>query len=378
LVAPRNRILLAITAVATLVLAAGCASGTHAGFAAALTGAAAPAGSIPKSPGPEPETISETGSTLLYPLFQTWASAYHQEHSQVRITTGATGSGAGIEGASSGTTDIGASDAYLSSGDMVQNPALLNIPLAISAQQVNYNVPGLRPGVHLRLNGAVLALMYEGKITSWNSPAIAALNPGVRLPATKVVPLHRLDSSGDTFLFTSYLSAHAPAWSKRIGYGTAVAWPAVHGARALHGNSEMVAGCRATSGCVAYIGISYLSSALAGGLGEAELANTAGRYVLPTAATMTAAVSSFVSSTPVSETISMVNGPAADGYPIVNYEYAIVSTRQRSAATARDLKAFLHWAITSGNAPRFLNGVRFQPLPASVVALSDQQIAKIG
>jgi phosphate transport system substrate-binding protein len=261
---------------------------------------------------------------------------------------------------------------------MVKNPALLNVPLAISAQQINYNVPGLRAGVHLRLNGAVLALMYEGKITSWDSPAIAALNPGVHLPATKVVPVHRSDSSGDTFLFTSYLSAHAPAWNSKIGYGTAVAWPSVRGDRATDGNSAMVAACRATTGCVAYIGISYLSAALADGLGEAELANTTGRYVLPTAASITAAVASFVSSTPVSETISMVNGPAAAGYPIVNYEYAIVTTRQPSAAKARDLKAFLHWAITSGNSPRFLNGVRFQPLPASVVTLSDLQIAKIG
>jgi phosphate transport system substrate-binding protein len=140
----------------------------------------------------------------------------------------------------------------------------------------------------------------------------------------------------------------------------------------------MVAGCRATAGCVAYVGISYLSAALAGGLGEAELANTAGRYVLPTPASISAAVASFVSSTPVTETISMVNGPAAAGYPIVNYEYAIVTTRQPSAAKARDLKAFLHWAITSGNTPRFLNAVRFRPLPASVVTLSDQQIARIG
>jgi phosphate transport system substrate-binding protein len=379
LVAARKRILLAITAVVPVVLATGCATGTQAGSAGTLTGTPVTrTGTIPRTPGPAPQTISETGSTLLYPLFQTWASAYHGEHSQVRITAGATGSGAGIAGASGGTADIGASDAYLSSGDMVQNPALLNIPLAISAQQVNYNVPGLRPGVHLRLNGAVLALMYEGKITSWNSPAIAALNPGVHLPATRVVPLHRRDSAGDTFLFTSYLAAHAPAWNKKIGYGTAVAWPAVRPAPAMEGNGEMVAGCKATVGCVAYVGISYLSAALADGLGEAELANTAGRYELPTAASISAAVASFVSSTPVTETISMVNGPAAGGYPIVNYEYAIVASRQPSAAKARDLKAFLHWAITSGNSPHFLNGVRFQPLPASVVMLSDQQIAKIG
>jgi phosphate transport system substrate-binding protein len=157
-----------------------------------------------------------------------------------------------------------------------------------------------------------------------------------------------------------------------------VAWPPVPGARAETGNTGMVAGCKATSGCVAYVGIAYLSSALAGGLGYAALRNALGAYEAPTAKTIGASVGSFVSATPVNETISMVDGPAAAGYPIVNYEYAIVSTRQQSAAKARDIKAFLHWAITTGNAPQYLDQVRFQPLPTPVVALSDAQIAKIG
>jgi phosphate transport system substrate-binding protein len=140
----------------------------------------------------------------------------------------------------------------------------------------------------------------------------------------------------------------------------------------------MVAGGKATPGCVAYVGIAYLSSALAGGLGYAALRNALGAYEAPTAKTIGAAVGSFVSTTPVNETISMVDGPAGAGYPIVNYEYAIVSARQHSAARARDIKAFLHWAITTGNGPQYLGPVRFQPLPASIVSLSDAQIARIG
>src|SRR5262249_23315633 len=159
---------------------------------------------------------------------------------------------------------------------------------------------------------------------AWNDPAIARLNPGVPLPGTRVVPVHRSDSSGDTFLFTSYLSTRYPAWNGVIGYGTVVAWPPVAGSLGEHGNKGMVSGCRNTPGCVAYVGISYLSSALAAGLGEAQLANAQGRYELPTAASIRAAVASFVSATPVGETISMVDGPASQGYPIVNYEYAIV------------------------------------------------------
>lgn len=370
---PWNRVLPMLALIIPLALLAGC--GGAAASADASRGAGPP---VPGEPAPGPVSLSESGSTLLYPLLRSWASAYHRKYAQVTVTTAATGSGKGIAGASAGTVSIGASDAFLSSGDLVKNPALLNIPLVISAQQINYNLPGLRKDAHVRLNGAVLAKMYSGQITSWNDPAITAINPGVSLPGTRVVPLHRAESSGDTFLFTSYLATDDPGWNAAIGYGTTVAWPATPAGLAEHGNSGMVSGCEATPGCVAYVGISYLSSALAGGLGEAQLANGAGQYELPTAASIGAAVAPFISQTPTNETISMVNGPAADGYPIVNYEYAIVSRHQPDPVRARDIRAFLHWAITSGNTADYLGPVQFQPLPGDLVTLSDEQISKIG
>jgi phosphate transport system substrate-binding protein len=363
MLAGRKRMLLVVvTGALLLVVTAAC------GSVASVPGGAAASG---KRAGADPAatTLTETGSTLLYPLMQAWAAGYHTQVPSVTVTVAATGSGTGIADASAGTADIGTSDAYLSSGDLVKNPALLNIPLAIAAQQVDYNLPGFGAGRHLRLDGQVLAQMYQGTITAWNAPAIAALNPGVRLPATTVVPVHRSDSSGDTFLFSSYLSTQDPAWNAAIGYGTTVAWPSVAGAVAAHGNSGVVAACEKAAGCVAYAGISYLSAALAGGLG---------RYELPTAATISASVGSFVSSTPPNETISMVDGPAADGYPIVNYEYAIVSTTQPSPDKARAIRAFLSWVITTGNSAGYLNAVRFQPLPADVVTLATEQIGRIG
>jgi phosphate transport system substrate-binding protein len=370
--------LLLAAAILPVTLAA-CATAPAAIPATAANPATAPSAgqTIPAQPAAQHETLTETGSTLLLPLLHAWAGAYQQQFPQVRISTGGTGSGTGIKDASAGTVDIGASDAYLSSGDLVKNPALLNIPLAVAAQQVDYNLPELKAGVHLRLTGAVLAQMYQGTIRTWNNPAISKLNPGITLPPARVVPLHRSDSSGDTFLFTSYLSTHDPAWNRAIGYGTTVAWPAGPGRRGQYGNSGMVAGCQATPGCVAYVGISYLSAALADGLGEAQLANALGQYELPTPASISAAVAAFVSATPANETISMVNGPAPGGYPIVNYEYAIVRGRQPDRTQARDIQAFLHWAVTTGNSAQYLGAGRFQPLPKAVVTLSDQQIATI-
>jgi phosphate transport system substrate-binding protein len=374
-VALRNRVLVAVVTAVPLALATACSG---AGNAVVLPAPAGSAATIPPAPAPGPQQLSETGSTLLFQLMGSWVAAYRQQYPNVSIATGSTGSGTGISDATKGTVNIGASDAFLSSGDLVQNPALLNIPLAVSAQQVDYYLPGLPPEVNLKLDGSVLAQMYQGTITTWDDPAIRRLNPGVPLPGTRVVPLHRFEQSGDTFLFTSYLSTHSAAWNRAYGYGTAVAWPNVPGSVAVTGgNQGMVSECRAKAGCVAYVGISFLTEAQDLGLGEAQLANTLGQWELPTPGTITAAVRSFVSSTPDSETISMVNGPASGGYPIVNFEYAIVSTRQRNAAVARDIKSFLHWIITTGNAPKFLGPVRFEPLPCDVMSLSNAQIAKI-
>jgi phosphate transport system substrate-binding protein len=376
-VALRYRVLLAVMTAVPLALATGCSGGGNAALPNNTGLPSASSGSIPSTPAPGRQTLSETGSTLLYQLMRNWVTAYQGQYPNVSITTGSTGSGTGISDASDGKVNIGASDAYLSSGELVQNRTLLNIPLAISAQEVNYHVPGLSQGVHLKLNGSVLAQMYQGTITAWNDPAIRQLNPGVALPPTPVVPLHRSDTSGDTFLFSSYLSTQSPDWNHLYGYGTSVAWPSVPLAASAKGNGGMVSACKNTVGCVAYIGISFETQARNDGLGEAQLANTLGQWELPSATTISTAVASFVSSTPTSETISMVDGPAPGGYPIVNYEYAIVSASQRSAATARDIKAFLHWIITTGNLPQYLDTVQFQPLPGPVVQLGDAQIAKI-
>jgi phosphate transport system substrate-binding protein len=305
-----------------------------------------------------------------------WAPAYHDKYSNVTITTQDTGSGVGISQAKAGVVNIGASGAYLSEGDMTTHKGLMNIALAIDALQVNYNLPGVTE--HLKLDGKVLAAMYRGTVKTWNDPQITALNPGVNLPATPVVPLHRSDGSGATFLFAQYLSKQDPdGWGKSPGFGTTIAFPAVPGALGETGNGGMVTGCSETPGCVAYIGISYLDKATQKGLGEAQLGNASGNYLLPDPKSVQAGAASFTSQTPANQAISLINGPAPDGYPIVNYEYAIVNSHQKDPATAQTMQAFLHWAITDGGNASFLDKVHFQPLPAAVAKLSDAQIAKI-
>ncbi len=345
-----------------------------------LSTAVSGAVTLPKSGVETPSggTVTETGSTLLYPLFNLWASGYSQKYPSTSIQTAGTGSGTGISDATNGTINIGASDAYLSPSDVSASPDLKNIPLAISAQLVAYNIPGVT--AHLKLSGKLLSAIYQGTITNWNNSQIASANPGVKLPSLPIVTLHRSDSSGDTFLFTTYLTKTDPSgWGDKIGFNTTVPWPNAPGALGEMGNSGMVSGCKATPGCVAYIGISYQTQVLQAGLEYAALENAKSQYVLPSQTSIAAEAAGFVKKTPANGTISLIYGPVSGGYPIINYEYAIVSTNQSSSSDAKNIRSVLEWAISpkGGSATSYLSQVDFQPLPSKVVAQSVKQILAI-
>jgi phosphate transport system substrate-binding protein len=322
--------------------------------------------------------LLETGSTLLYPLFNLWVPVYAKSNPGVRITTQSTGSGTGISEAISGVAQIGASDAYMSNAQMKVHPDMLNIPLAISSQMVNYNVPGLN-NKHLNLSGPVLAGIYSGTVKFWDDASIRKLNPGVKLPHKMIVPVHRTDGSGDTFIFSQYLSFSTPSWNQHVGYGTTISWPAVQGGIGAEGNPGMVNACKTTPYCVAYIGISYKNSTDTAKLGEARLLNRAGKFVLPTPATVQAAVEATAAKTPADERISLIFAPGAQSYPIINYEYAIVKSKQPTAQHAMELKKFLSWGISAkgGEASHFMRAVGFVPLSAAIARLSENQVAKI-
>ncbi len=322
--------------------------------------------------------LLETGSSLLYPLFNLWLPAYNHIDPDARITTQSTGSGTGISQAIAGIAQIGASDAYMSNAQMKQHPEMLNIPLCISMQMVNYNLPGLNAG-HLKLSGPVLAGLYDGKIRYWDDAAVRALNPGVRLPHRLVIPVHRTDGSGDTFIFTQYLSFSTPSWANNVSYGTTVSWPAVPGGLGAEGNPGMVTAIHGNPYSVAYIGTSYESGIARYHLGTAMLENRAGRFLLPTVKTAEGAAAVMAGKTPQDERLSLIFAPGADSYPIINYEYVMVSRHQPSAAQATALRKFFFWAISAngGSTARFMNAVHFVPLPAAIARLTAAQIGEI-
>jgi phosphate transport system substrate-binding protein len=333
-------------------------------------------------------TVSETGSTLILPLFKSWVAAYNKVDPNLQMTVGATGSAAGIVEAIAKHVQIGTSDAYMSDNEASANPGILNIPLAISAQTVVANLPELR-GATLKLSGPVLALIYSGKVSSWDAAPIAAINQGVQLPHHAIVPVRRGDGSGDTFVFTQFLAFSTPDqqhlsprdfnWDGKIGYGTTVSWPSVSSAVTASGNREMLQTLSRTPYSVGYLGASFKDDADKAGLETAMLENQDGKFVLPTPATVTAAAAVLTPRTPPDQRLTLVFAPGPNSYPLINYEYAVVSTKQSNQQVASAVSNFLLWCIApqGGNAPSFLEPVHFIGLPTAIRALSELQIAKI-
>ena len=333
-------------------------------------------------------TVSETGSTLILPLFKAWVTGYAKVDPDLNMTLGATGSEAGINQAIANQVQIGTSDAYMSDNEAMAHPQILNIPLAISAQTVVANLPELRGGT-LKLTGPVLALIYAGTIRDWDSPRIAAVNQGVSLPHHAILPIRRADGSGDTFVFTQFLTFSTPDqqhltskdfnWESKIGYGTTVHWPSVPGSLTASGNQGMVQTLANTPYSVGYLGASFQADADKAGLKTAMLENQDGKFLLPTPDTVTSAAAALTPRTPSDERLTLVFAPGPDSYPLINYEYAIVSAKQPNPQMAEAISNFLLWCIgpQSGNARSYLEPLHFMALPVSIRALSEIQIAKI-
>ncbi|MHB1597810.1 MAG: phosphate ABC transporter substrate-binding protein PstS [Acidimicrobiales bacterium] len=326
-------------------------------------------------------SLLETGSTLLYPLISVWAAAYGKIHPNIPVTTAGTGSGTGQSDALSGTVQIGASDAYLPPTDP---KTLLNIPLDISAQDIAYNIKGVPQSTHLKLTGAVLDEIYSGKIDNWSSSVIKGLNPGVHLPNETIVPLHRSDGSGDTFLFSTYLDDQSPkgGWvAAQGGPGTQVQWPSISSALAEQGNQGMETACTSTPGCVAYIGVSFLNESIKDHLGEAQIRNGDGQFELPTHEAIATEVAAYTTiPTNAAESLIDSTSPSAkNGYPIVNFEYAIVNEKQPNAATAQAVKAFLAWGMDPrfGSTGKHLGPVYFQALSPAAIQVSLNLLDKV-
>jgi phosphate transport system substrate-binding protein len=313
----------------------------------------------------ESKVLIGAGSTLVAPLFAQWSNDY-AKRTGVTVTYGAIGSGGGIAQITARTVDFGASDAPLTADQASTCNGCLQVPWALAATLVSYHVEGAP--AKLKLSGPVLADIYLGKVTRWNDPAIAALNPGVTLPAAEIRPVYRSDASGDTYAFTDFLSKVSPEWKSKKGTSTQVNFTVGVGGK---GNDGVAAALDRSDGTIGYLAISYVFS---NNLAYALIRNEAGSFPVPGSDSISAAAAS-VTSIPPDNAISITNPPssAAGAYPISTFTYALVP---RSSDKAKTLRDFLTYAI--GNGQSFGAKLHFAPLPARVVEAGKKTIAKIG
>jgi phosphate transport system substrate-binding protein len=253
---------------------------------------------------------------------------------------------------------------------------MMNIPLAIAAQTINYNVPGVKS--QLQLDGPTIAGIYTGAVRYWDAPQIVAMNQGVTLPHQAIIPVHRGEGSGDTFMLTQFLSFSTPSWEDDKGYATTIAWPAVPGGLAATGNDGMVKTIQATPYSIGYVGVSFADAIASAELGTVALKNNDGDFVLPTKEGIIAGAAALGPRTPPDERLTLAFAPGATSYPLVSYEYAMVSKHQKTPETAAALRRFLLWCIEpSEDKAAILDKVHFIPLPAHTWELSQAQIQMI-
>jgi len=336
-----------------------------AAVAALLAGCGGSGGGSGSTSSDESAVLVGAGSTLVAPLVAQWSNDYAKKHG-VTITYGAIGSGGGIAQITARTVDFGASDAPFSPDQASACKDCLQVPWALAATLVSYNLKGAP--AQLKLSGPVLADIYLGKITRWNDPPIAALNGGASLPATKITPAFRSDSSGDTYAFSDFLSKASPEWKSKKGVSTQVSFSTGVGGK---GNDGVAAVIDRTDGSIGYLAISYVFSSK---LDYALIRNEAGEFPVPGAPSIAAAAKA-VTSIPADNAISLTNPPAsaADAYPISTFTYALVP---KSSPKAKTLRNFLTYAIGPGQ--KFGAKLQFAPLPARVFEADRETIAKIG
>jgi phosphate transport system substrate-binding protein len=298
-------------------------------------------------------SVTGAGSTFDYPAFTKWFEAYHKVDPDVQFNYQSIGSGGGIKNLASQTVDFGASDAPMKDDALAAAPGkILHLPVVAGGVAVIYNLPG---NPKLKLDGDTLAGIYLGNITKWNDGKIAALNAGVELPDLAIVPVHRSDGSGTSFIFTDYLCSVNPVWADSVGKGPSVKWPLGLGLGAK--GSEGVAGqVKQISGAVGYAELAYANQ---NQMPYADMKNSAGNFVSPTPDSVSAALAT--AKIPDDFRFSMVSAPGEKAYPIAGASWVLVYQHPKNAERGQKLVAFLKWAVTEGQ--KLSPALDYAPLP---------------
>jgi phosphate transport system substrate-binding protein len=312
------------------------------------------------------QDLNGAGATFPNPIYSKWFDAYHKA-ANVAINYQSVGSGGGIRQYTDGTVDFGASDGPMTDGQIAAaKGAVIHIPTVMGAVVLTWNVPSLG-STQLKFDGATVADIYLGKITKWNDPRIAALNPGVKLPNEDLIVVHRSDGSGTTYIFTDYLSKISPEWQQKVGKATSVSWPTGLGGKGNEGVTQQV---KQVEGAIGYVELIY---AVSNKMTYDQLKNAAGKFINPSLESVTAAAASATFEKNTDFRVSITNAPGAAAYPISSFTWLLVRPDMPDARKARSMRDFLAWMV-SPPAQAMARDLLYAPLPDKVVGLIKERL----
>ncbi len=341
-------------------------------FAAVLLVAMPPDAHAAPEPPLESErfSINGAGATFPFPLIDLWRVEYNNLYENVNLNYQSIGSGGGIKQHIEKTVVFAASDKPMRGSEVEQAPGTLHIPETIGGVVIAYNLPEY-PSNGLHLTGGVIADIFLGKITTWNDPAVAELNPGIDLPDEEIATVQRSDGSGTTFVFTDYLVAISPEFDTEIGKGKSVEWKIGRGAA---GNEGVAGVVKTTPYSIGYIELAY---AFQSGINYAHIQNADGTaFIEPTLGSLAAASAGLAATgLPAAHEdwsgVTMVNAPGSDSYPIATFTYLLLyEDMEKVADSIEEARAIIHlinWMITDGQ--EFSPLLLYVPLDDSVTEI---------
>jgi phosphate transport system substrate-binding protein len=311
-------------------------------------------------------TLNGSGSTFQLTFQQTAIQSFKSVQSGMTVNYGGGGSGKGRSDLAAGVVQYAGSDSPIPSEETAnfKGKTVLYFPDVVGPITISYNLSGVSS---LKLDGPVIADLFQGKITKWNDSAIAALNPGVKLPSAPVVIARRSDSSGTTKNFSQFLVDSAPNW--KLGSDSTISWPAT--SRGGNGNGGVAQIVKSTPGAVGYVDY---SDAKASGLTYASVKNNDGNYIAPSVQSATTAADNATVNPDL--TFSAIWAPGAQSYPVTYQSFVLVYQKQSSANTTKMLKAYIGYLL--GDGQKLLPGLNYAPLPSSIDQKANAQLSKIG
>jgi phosphate transport system substrate-binding protein len=342
---------------ALVALAAACGGGDKPGPGAGDT--AAEQGSARGA------ALTGAGATFPNPIYTRWFDAYAKE-TGVRINYQSIGSGGGIRQFTEGTVAFGATDGPMTDAQIsAVGGNVLHVPTVLGAVVITYNLPELG-AASLRFDGPALADVFLGRITRWDDSRLAALNPGVKLPARDIIVVHRSDGSGTSFIFTDFLAKISPTWKDKVGSATSVEWPVGLGGKGNEGVTQQV---KQSDGAIGYVELIY---AVSNDLPYADVKNSEGQFVKPSLKSVTAAASAELP--PDTDfRVSITNAPGAEAYPISSFTWLLVQPQPRDSVKGAQIREFIEWMLQPA-AQRMAADLHYAALPVPVIELVRKRI----